>query len=69
MNGLRGARNNVVRVTFIPTKENVFKDKSLNALSGIDRWDQVRNLTLDKSRLGVSVKVEQLRNIILSLDE
>jgi hypothetical protein len=64
----KGTRGGMVKVTFLPTKENVFDDKSLDNLVGRDRWEQVRNLTLEKGRLGIALNAKQLRDMVLKLE-
>lgn len=64
----KSTRGGMVKVTFLPTKENVFEDKSLDNLIGRDRWEQVRNLTLEKGRLGIALNAKQLRDMILKLE-
>lgn len=64
----RKMRGGLIKVTFQPTNEDVFSDDSVKNLVGLDRWEQVRNITLEKSRLGISLNAKQLRDMVLKLE-
>lgn len=50
----------IVQIGFVPTKKNEFNEPSLNGLQGREKWDKVRENTLNHGKMNVKLNTRAL---------
>ena len=60
LNNEKMASKKIVQIGFVPTKKNEFNDPSLNGLQGREKWDKVRENTLNHGKMNVKLNTRAL---------